>query len=394
MKRLGELCFFIAFVVSSLNIQTFVAMFVSGTMGQAIPYINFGLVIIGLFIFLKKSNPFPFSIKLWIWFFCIYFTFGLLANAIYDNPVSILKTTIPFIYFLGFSVFLSIPEYHKKTSILITSVFLVSCILLIILQRYNFSLDHEGVYKFDLERADGVYADANNASIVCLLTFIFVQNIFKPKNNFQKILKLLATAIAMYALILTFSKTGFIVLLLILGLTYHKLFNPKRILFSLIFIPIALFALISIVRSSTSLSLIQKGRIENIFNLLSLKTDKVEYSGRGRLFEGLMNSIYEHPILGNGIDYSVEIRGHNTIFGVWSDAGIICFLFFLFLLFYLFRKSYIAPVHIRYFSLSILFVLCIFMLSLQTVINQPYLIVILVWLGYFIASENINANRL
>ena len=394
MKRLGELCFFVPFIASALNISTFVAWYVSETIGQAIPYLNFGLVITGLFVYIKKANSFPSTIKLWIWFFCIYLSLGLLANAIYDNPVSILKSTIPFVYFLGFSVFLSIPEYHKKTGILITLVFFISCILLIILQRYNFSLDHEGVSKFDLERADGVYADANNASIVCLLTFIFIQHIFKPITNFQKVLKIGASAVALYALILTFSKTGFIVLLIIMGLTFHKLFNPKRILLSLIFIPIALFGLINIVRNSSSLSMVQKNRIENIFNLLSLETDKVEYSGRGRLFEGLMNSIYEHPILGNGIDYSVEIRGHNTIFGVWSDAGIFCFVFFLFLLFWMFRKSIQAPVEIRYFSLSILFVLYIFMLSLQTVINQPYLVVIFAWLGFLISNENLKPERL
>jgi len=43
-----------------------------------------------------------------------------------------------------------------------------------------------------------------------------------------------------------------------------------------------------------------------------------------------------------------------------------------------------------------LFVLTIFMLSLQTVINQPYLIVIIVWVAYLIPNQNIKieSNKL
>jgi O-antigen ligase len=393
MKRLGELCFVIPFVFSALNIQTFISMFFSVAIGQAIAYINFGLVILGLFVFLKKDNIyFPAIIKLWIWFFSFYLSLGLLANAIYDTPVSLLKSTIPFVYFLGFAVFLSNSKQHERIAKLITAVFLISCILLILLQRLNFSLDHEGVYKYSLERADGVYGDANNASIVCLLSFIFIQHIIRPKTIFQRILKILASIISLYALILTFSKTGFIVLLIVLGLTYRRIFNPKRILLSIVLLPITLYAIINIVRDSTSLSVIQKNRIEDIINLLSFNTNKVEYSNRDELFENLMKFIVEHPFIGNGIDFSVNIRGHNTIFGIWADAGIFSFILFLILIFQIFKRSLLAPINIRYFSVSIFMVLIIFMMSLQTVINQPYLIVIFVWLSFLISQKEITLD--
>ncbi|MEC7263184.1 MAG: hypothetical protein VXW38_05555, partial [Bacteroidota bacterium] len=42
----------------------------------------------------------------------------------------------------------------------------------------------------------------------------------------------------------------------------------------------------------------------------------------------------------------------------------------------------------RFFVLPILMVLCIFMLSLQSVINQPYLIALFVYLGYLIDEKN------
>jgi hypothetical protein len=96
----------------------------------------------------------------------------------------------------------------------------------------------------------------------------------------------------------------------------------------------------------------------------------------------MMTYINENPILGNGVYFSTAIRGHNTIFGVWADAGILCFVLFLLILLLYFIKSFTVDSNTKYFSLSVLTILFVFMLTLQTIINQGYLIAIFAFLAY------------
>ena len=104
----------------------------------------------------------------------------------------------------------------------------------------------------------------------------------------------------------------------------------------------------------------------------------------------MMNYIYENPILGNGINFSIDIRGHNTIMGVWADAGIFTFLFFLIMLFRHFWISSQSEGENKFFLLSILTVLSVYMLSLQSIITESYLLVVFVWIGYQMSKEKTN----
>ena len=79
--------------------------------------------------------------------------------------------------------------------------------------------------------------------------------------------------------------------------------------------------------------------------------------------------------------------GHNTIMGVWADAGIITFLFFLVMLFRHFWVSLQSTTENRYFLLSIFFIITIYMMSLQSIITEPYLLVVFVWMGYQMNKE-------
>ena len=49
-----------------------------------------------------------------------------------------------------------------------------------------------------------------------------------------------------------------------------------------------------------------------------------------------------------------------------------------------FLRAISSPPHVRYFVLPVLIALCIFMLSLQSIINQPYLMALFVYLGYLL----------
>lgn len=384
MKRIGLLCLLVPFVFNTLNIQAFITKFVSANAAQSFAYLNVILVITGTLIFVRHKESFAPLIRLWCWFFLSYYIFGTVASEIHNTDSPYLKTLIPLIYFLGYSVFLSIEDFRPLFIKVCTAAFFCSSIMVIVFQRMNFSMDHDGVYEYVLERAGGVYGDANQAALASILSYILIFYFFKPESNFYKAIKFLALIIAVYALVLTFSKTGFLVLLIVLTLTFHRLFSAKKILVTAVIIPIILIAGINIALKSDSLSVLQKDRIENVVNILTFNTGKVEMSGRDMLLQNMLKYVYENPVLGNGIYFSNMIRGHNTIIGVWADAGIICFLLFLLILFTYFRKSLSGKSDTAYFSLSIMLTMTVFMLSLQTIINQPYLLCLLVFVCYHV----------
>jgi O-antigen ligase len=386
MKKIGVLCMLLPFVFNTLNIQAFITKFLSANSAQNFAYLNVILVAVGAVLLIKQKEPFAPIIKLWIVFFLCYYVIGTIASEIHGTQSPYLKTLIPLIYFFGFSIFLSGPDYRSLFIKVCTATFFVSSIVVIVFQRMNFSMDHDGVYEYALERAGGVYGDANQAALVSILSFILIFYFFKPENRFLKFLKVLAAFIAIYALILTFSKTGFLVLLAVLGLCFYRIFRGKRMVISVVLVPIILISAVNFALKSDALSPLQKERIENVVNIITFNTENVQMSGRDMLLQNMLKYVYDNPVLGNGIYFSNLIRGHNTIIGVWADAGIVCFLLFLLILFMYFRKALNGKTDTRYFSLATMLALTVFMLSLQTIINQPYLLCLLVFLGYHLEN--------
>jgi O-antigen ligase len=354
------------------------------------------LIALGTSLLLAKKNKvsLPKTIILFFVFYFIYYLFGTIATIYHDFDRPIAKTIIPVIYFCGFSIFLNDSENRVKMIKVIITTFTISNILLIYLKYINFDLDRDGIYEYTLERAGGVYGDANNAAVVCLLAFIFLTRSFFPRKYFFKLIKFLGIIVALYGLFLTFSKTGFLVFIIILGFIYYKFFNPKRILFVISFIPLFSVILIQSALKSDILSLKQKSRISDIVNILTFQSENVDFSGRDVLFSNMINHINENPFLGNGIDFGKKIRGHNTIFGIWADAGFLAFILFLVVLLSYFVISWRSSKEIRSFTIPILLVLSIFMLTLQTIINQPYLIVLFPLMSYLIESDNLSNKNL
>ncbi|MBC7915788.1 MAG: O-antigen ligase family protein [Pyrinomonadaceae bacterium] len=388
MKKIGVYCLLVPFVFTTLNVQAFITKFISSSYAQSFAYLNVILVVIGTVVFFRQRQQSSTISNLWFWFFACYWVVGTIASTIHNTPSPYLAAAIPVIYLIGFSVFLSIPEHQRVFRITASVVLFIATALVIILDRFNFSMDYSGIAEYKLERAGGVYGDANQSALVGLLSFNFVYYAFKPSTPFQKGLKFLLIVISIYAIILTFSKTGFVVLLIVLGLTFNKFFTPKKLFFTLMFIFFVFTTLVNGLLDK-GLSKVQSKRVEDIVNILTFNTDKVEFSNRDVLLKNMLNYVYDNPVLGNGISFSNMIRGHNTIIGVWADAGIIAFLLFLLLLFLYFKKSLNAQFEKRYFALCSIFVLAIFMLSLQSIINQPYLIAIFVYLGYFVDRYDI-----
>lgn len=396
-KLLVNVCFLFPFVVTVLNAQVIVTYLVSSTLAQGIAYGNLCLILLGTGLIIKNRGKLSKTSGLWIVFYILYFLFAFLASAIHYNNSNILIATIPFFYVLGFLYYLSLPKNRVLFKKVAFISFTVSCMISIYWKIIDFDIDQVGgKYVYIIDRASGVYGDANQMALISIISFIFVFQTFKPKNKFLKILRLILLTVTAYSLFITFSNTGFMVFVISLIMLNYKFFKGIRIILGIGLLPLVYILLLNLNSLTAKFDLVgqQRDKINNIVNILSFNFDRVDDSGRSELVNELLLYVYKNPVLGNGIDFANSQQGHNTIIGVWADAGVFVLIFFLFMLGKYFAKTITSPPHIRFFVLPILIALCIFMLSLQSIINQPYLVALFIYLGYlldFNHDEHLNS---
>lgn len=385
-KLIVYICFYWPIVCSALNIQGLVNMFISNSLSQQLAYFNVLLIIVGIFLIEKDASNFSKTNKIWLIFYICYYSFALLASGVQGLTSGILATLVAPIYFIGFYVLLSDPDQLKPFLKILTISFVIASFLTIYLYNIKFNYGDPSILVSRIDRAEGVFGDANNAALVSLIAYILFDKVYNPSKNIFRACKILILAIIFYSVFLTFSTTGLFVFTVIFFITNYKYFTGFRSIILGILIVLLYIGIFSLKSQTKDLNLSahQIHKIDNVINLLTLNLEKVDSSGRGDLIENILPYLYKNPILGNGVDFSVAMRGHNTYIGIWGDAGIFTFVFFIFMLVVYFLKTFTLNSKQRYFAMSILLVLYIFMFSLQTVINQPNLIVLIVIIGYII----------
>jgi O-antigen ligase len=388
-SHLIHICFLLPFVLTVFNLQVFATRLVSMVLAQLMAYTNLALLLLGIALTIKDRGKFSKTARLWIIFYIIYFVFAILAGALHNNPANILVSIIPFIYVLAFYVYLSVPKNRETFRNVAMIGFVLSGVLSIYLFKINFDLDRGGAYTY-IDRSGGVYADANNTALAAIISFVLLFKLYKPNIIIFKIFKLIVLGIMTYGLIITFSNTGFMVFIICLIILNQKFFTGIRLIFGLSLIPILYLTLVNLNNLTANIELQgqQRDKINNIVNIVTFNTDEIDTSGRNDLLMKLINDyVFENPILGNGVNFANSQSAHNTVIGVWADAGIFALLFFLFMLGKYFIETIKSPPDIRYFVLPMLFVMCVFMLSLQSVINQPYLIALFIYMAYLIDNK-------
>jgi O-antigen ligase len=392
MKKLGVFCFLYAFVFSTLNLQNFAAWYISEELGQLFLYLNLGLLIFSSTIFAKGKIFVSKTVNSWLPFYMAYYFFGIIACIQYDYFDYLIQSIAPFIYFITFIVFLGYPQNRSYLLRTMLVAFFIYCILLIVLYHIGYDVDTLGKPKWGIERAEGLFGDANNSALLSIICYILWSKFYHPKYKLKRIF---ALSLIVYSLFLTFSTTGYFVFALVFISLNHRIFAQKKMIIALPIVPLLLFGLVNLTTLAEPLNLkkIQMVKIQNIENLFSLNLKDVDSSGRMGLLENLLEKVYEHPFFGNGIGFGNELRGHNTIIGVWADAGIIALILFLFVLFTYLNNTLKPNTKEKYYLLALEITLFIYMLSLQTVINQPYLICLFVWMGFKIDFHHTKINQ-
>jgi hypothetical protein len=404
MSKVLKLLFIIPLLVDLTNIQNILSVLLLGneTIIRFIAYGNIIVLTTGLIILLNRYNLAQYHIpglsRLWIAFFMIYFIFALFANIYHEtDPYDMHQIIITFLFFFSYTLFFLFTQNITLIIRVLMFGFFLTSILNILFHFLNFSLDHGGITIFKLERGGGVYGDANNSALASLLAFIFLNYSIKTTSITEKALKALAMGICVYSLYISFSKTSLIIFPLVFALAFFKDFDEKKIRTLIFTLPLLILG-VTHAFSRINISEEQKERIFSILNLITLETSKVDFSERDVLLANMLNKINESPVIGWGVQFSNEIRGHNTIIGVWADAGFIVFIFFLILLFSFMNGALKQKKNTRYFSISVLACVYIYMLSLQTIINQPYIIVLFSLLSslYYLTNPDtlLNINKL
>lgn len=385
-KSIVYIFFYLPLIISSLNIQSLISQFVSSSLAQIVAYLNLILIMTGALLFRNKIGILSTTNRLWFIFFILYYSFGLLASGVSGFETSVIATLIPVIYFICFNFFLSDPKEFKVFFSVITICFVVSAFLTIVLIKMNINMKSGTVYEWDLDRAGGITGDANAAALVSILGFIMLNQLYQPSKLIYRVIKVLILTMLFYSLFLTFSTTGLFVFTIVFVIINYKFFTGLKLILFVAIIPLFYLGVFALQSQTKNLNLsnAQINKIENITNLLTFNFEKVDNSGRSDLLEHVMIYLYENPILGNGVNFAVEMRGHNTYVGIWVDAGVLTFLFFLFMLSFYLLKAFTLDPKTRFFSIALLFTLCIFMISLQSVLNQPHLMVLFVYIGYLI----------
>ena len=390
MKSFFEKSIFLfPFIFNGLNIQGWLSESISSNLGKAFAYFNVLLIFLGIILYAKKSGEFSKTARFWIFYYVIYYTLSIIASVVHDNSLKIFSTIVSIVYFFGFYSFLRFRENRKLFEITVCAVFTIANIVLIIFSELNFDYDFykRGIeLNYELDRAQGVYGDANNAAAVCILGFAFLTKLYKTPNLLHKIIKLILVGTTLYALFLTFSTTGFGIFFVVFIILNHKLFTKRGILFLLIALPLTYVVLLNltVLTKGLNLNIRQQHKIQNVVNIVSLDFENVDSSGRDIHINEALEYLYENPFFGNGLSFGNNQSTHNTFLNVWLDAGIFCLLLFLVLLGSYFTRAMQLPLEKRSFVLAILITLCGFMLSLQSIVNQPYLITLFVYMGYMI----------
>lgn len=391
MKKIVHLFFLVPLTINALNLQDWITLYMGGTVGQLVAYGNVLLVAGGSLLLIKKNKRIMKTASLWVFFFAVHYAISILASALYHNPADIGYTIVNIIFYFGFLIYLGVIKELYNLHRFLNWTFLIASIFLIILWNLQIDLDYIHLdLNWGLDRASGLYGDANNACLVSIISYIFLKFTDFSKSLYLKVFKNIMIAIVCYSIFLTFSTTGYLVFVIVLVLCNYKYLTQKNIFISMCVLPLLYLGLMNLtsLTSGLNLNVRQQSKITNFENIFAFNFEEIDNSGRGEHIDKVIDELYENPFWGHGFDFGLRNLTHNTYLNIWLESGIIGLLTLLTILLIYFSRTIKTDAKIRYFSLAILLTISIFMLSLQTVINQPYLMVVLTYLGFLI-DENI-----
>lgn len=247
-------------------------------------------------------------------------------------------------YFIVTAVMIKIVDNGKKLDVLL-GVFTacgVGMALGSIINYLTGQTSIHGGYTSGVAISTGIFGDPNDLALLFNTTLPFA--LFFLVKAKKKLLPLVGISIIITAIILTFSRGGFVGLCAV-GFGFSIFYARKRKkYFAFLFMLVFLFWCFAPVEYSE--------RIATIF-AWEVDQETGETGTRMDAWRIVMEEGFKHPVLGVGAGCSIYIAGssamsdwhlvHNSFIQVFSESGLLG-LFFYLLLFYLPYKQYRAAV--------------------------------------------------
>lgn len=293
------------------NLPSFVAVNVNAVTGSILSYGTFFLIIVYYF-FNKKEKPIVSLIFLGL----LYFLISVLVDTV--NTENFITTFIKYFIFIIMGI-----KVVKDTTDTGIYIFLL---------LGSLSIIYESIFVTDIGgRFSGFYLNPNSAGFICILGYCFSLSI----DN--KILKILGQILFSIAGFVTFSRTFFLLWVLIniisLSISYKNAY--------IIIMGLVLFSFFLSFGVKFDLN---TRRLEAFSRLLDGKiSDEMGEDSRTQIWALYYERIYESPIFGNGyLSFSGNTRGrgesanyyydegvHNTPLLIIGEAGVFTFLYFI-----------------------------------------------------------------
>jgi O-antigen ligase len=359
--------------------------------------ILYGVSYSALFVLYAYHVGIKIQPEVMIFFVFIIWSVTGLQNVLYQDVFMEQLTTI---FQIGVLIYVisGITSIRKDLDIIMFGIAVGGVILVI-----NSYLSGEFLFAFDEKlkfQVGGLTGNANQFSYQMLFIVISMLYFIKRNNSiFKKALYLLIILLAVYGVIASGSRQGFIGFLALIALWFYfcqrkKIFNnPLYMLILLILVVIGVYYIVEFVISSSYLG----------FRLKSLWNQDTRY----RMYLEGFDLIKDHPILGIGLDHyryysSSGMYSHSDYIEVAASTGIVGFIIYFSIYFSLWRRLSRLQVLVK--QENVLYNVGLIKASLLTILilaftkphitSKPTWIFLAAAIGYTWSIERENRNNI
>jgi O-antigen ligase len=303
---------------------------------------------------------------------------GILTSSLQTRYITSYGATVVLVSAIYFWLASLDEEGLNRILIILKNILFVSCLLVIlsdVIRPYQVvpevpGLDAEQIMQGveSADRASGLFENPNEAAMIALYCIVLVAAL--PSRSI--LVRLLQGAVAVVALIMTFSKTGMLVLLLLTAL----FILTRRSFVALVLSGLAIVAAFSALwfvfnNDLLNLSWEQRERLSDVLNLAGGEFNTRSTTGRNVLFEMGFDKIAANLPWGAGLGEFHAMEGgirkiaggielnewlgiHNTYLMILGEGGIFPLLMLLAFLISLLARGATAPHRTIVFGFTII----------------------------------------
>lgn len=324
------------------------------------------------------------KMNLWIIALVSYVIIGSISSMIYSEQLIYFFQAIPSFarvlleIFLFYFFLLSLTkEDTKRLLIHLTIAYILLGLSIPLLAYFGISLS-EGVTGLETiiatGRPAGLAANANPAAYQATIgVILIIYWLLNDPIGKMKYLLAITLLLQIFCAFFTFSNTGMISIVVVLGFALTKTSFLKAGIYKFVgfFFVLAVIVSQSVNTSlADELSITNLEKLQNFVKLIKFD-DNVKFSKRDTKLVTGFQEYSKSPIIGNGLGYfKHKISVHNTYLTILGDSGIIPFLLFLFVFGLLFTDGFLSTNSgLSFLLMASISVFGLFCLTLQNMLD-------------------------